>query len=259
MTDPASPSPSRPPIADTLTVQVWAADGTGEAVSLNVKERDLESSGLRIGDVVLLDLNGVAARGRVSQDKGGIWLGTRGVGPRWNRRDVTQQLRAVGITNPMTCEALVIEVEGVALGCTDRDLLARRTAALLSLPETVDGVPGQPLPSRSTYRCDESPRNPAVAAWVLRHALGSCELCGEFAPFRRDDHRPYLEVHHLQPLAENGPDTVDNTVALCPNCHRRMHHAARAERDAARWRLLASCQRLTDAARSLRGAQQGAS
>ncbi|WP_080666815.1 HNH endonuclease signature motif containing protein [Variovorax paradoxus] len=34
---------------------------------------------------------------------------------------------------------------------------------------------------------------------------------------------PYLEVHHITPLALGGDDTVDNAWALCPNCHREKH------------------------------------
>jgi 5-methylcytosine-specific restriction protein A len=32
-----------------------------------------------------------------------------------------------------------------------------------------------------------------------------------------------LEVHHIQWLSNDGDDTIDNIVALCPNCHRKMH------------------------------------
>ena len=45
---------------------------------------------------------------------------------------------------------------------------------------------------------------------------------------------PYLEVHHVKTLAEGGADTIDNAVALCPTCHRALHHAHdREERRAA--------------------------
>ncbi len=27
---------------------------------------------------------------------------------------------------------------------------------------------------------------------------------------------PYLDLHHREPLAENGEDTVENAAALCP-------------------------------------------
>lgn len=50
-----------------------------------------------------------------------------------------------------------------------------------------------------------------------------CELCEEPAPFQRKDGAAYLEAHHIIWLARGGQDTIENTVALCPNCHRRMH------------------------------------
>lgn len=68
-------------------------------------------------------------------------------------------------------------------------------------------------------------RNPAVVINVLRRANGLCEGCGNAAPFsRRSDGTPYLEVHHTITLANGGEDTVENAVALCPNCHRCKHH-----------------------------------
>lgn len=67
-------------------------------------------------------------------------------------------------------------------------------------------------------------RNPDVIAEVLERAKGVCERCGSEAPFfRKTDNSPYLEVHHQLPLAKGGEDTVQNSVALCPNCHREVH------------------------------------
>jgi 5-methylcytosine-specific restriction enzyme A len=65
-------------------------------------------------------------------------------------------------------------------------------------------------------------RNEAVSELVKRLADGHCDLCGEAAPFRSKV-GPYLECHHIVHLAKGGADTVENAVALCPNCHRRMH------------------------------------
>ncbi len=68
-------------------------------------------------------------------------------------------------------------------------------------------------------------RNPDVVAERLYLAQGHCETCGNPAPFKRaSDGTPYLEVHHVIPLADGGDDTVKNTRALCPNCHRKAHH-----------------------------------
>ncbi|NOU12631.1 MAG: hypothetical protein HOO92_01500 [Methylococcaceae bacterium] len=67
-------------------------------------------------------------------------------------------------------------------------------------------------------------RNPYVVVEVLGRANGYCERCKSQAPFRkRKDNTPYLEVHHKVRLADGGEDTVENAVALCPNCHRQLH------------------------------------
>lgn len=70
----------------------------------------------------------------------------------------------------------------------------------------------------------EFQRNPDVIAEVLVRADGHCECCGACAPFARSsDGSPYLEVHHVRTLADGGEDTIENAVALCPNCHRKKH------------------------------------
>jgi len=66
-------------------------------------------------------------------------------------------------------------------------------------------------------------RDPNVAAHAKSRAHGICELCGQKAPFEDMKHVPYLEVHHVLMLSKGGRDSIDNTVAICPNCHRKMH------------------------------------
>ncbi len=66
-------------------------------------------------------------------------------------------------------------------------------------------------------------RDPYVAEYAKKRAKGVCQLCGQPAPFQRLDGEPYLESHHIEWLSNGGADSIDNTVALCPNCHRRMH------------------------------------
>jgi predicted HNH restriction endonuclease len=67
-------------------------------------------------------------------------------------------------------------------------------------------------------------RNADVIAEVLFRANGVCESCNSKAPFiRKKDDTPYLEVHHKKTLATGGKDTVKNSEALCPNCHRQKH------------------------------------
>jgi 5-methylcytosine-specific restriction protein A len=66
-------------------------------------------------------------------------------------------------------------------------------------------------------------RSPWVSEFAKRRANGICQLCEQPAPFDRKDGEPFLEVHHIVWLARGGEDVIENTVALCPNCHRRMH------------------------------------
>jgi 5-methylcytosine-specific restriction enzyme A len=83
------------------------------------------------------------------------------------------------------------------------------------------------VPMRSVRAVFVFNRNPDVVAEVLVRAQGTCEKCLQQAPFlRRSDGTPYLEVHHLVPLAEGGEDSVANAAAMCPNCHRESHFGA---------------------------------
>ena len=69
-------------------------------------------------------------------------------------------------------------------------------------------------------------RDPYVAEYSKARATGICMLCGKEAPFSDGKGKPYLESHHIVWISKGGTDTINNTVALCPNCHRKMHIVA---------------------------------
>jgi len=98
-------------------------------------------------------------------------------------------------------------------------------------PMVVKEVPSLPLPRGQENPLSKSSkqkryrRDPKVVAWVLHNAQGICEGCGQEGPFLTPGGFPYLEVHHVVFLSQGGPDTIQNTVALCPNCHARCHYA----------------------------------
>lgn len=66
-------------------------------------------------------------------------------------------------------------------------------------------------------------RSAAVHRYALLRAAGTCECCKETAPFTSASGVPYLEVHHMLRLADDGPDEASNVAAVCPNCHRALH------------------------------------
>ena len=78
--------------------------------------------------------------------------------------------------------------------------------------------PGSRTTTTTTYQ-----RDPNVVNYTLKRANGICELCEQPAPFQKKNGEPYLEVHHVVQLSKGGYDTIENAVALCPNCHRKMH------------------------------------
>ncbi|NRH26972.1 HNH endonuclease signature motif containing protein [Pseudomonas sp. MS19] len=83
---------------------------------------------------------------------------------------------------------------------------------------------GQKKPERVSSSTEMYARDVRVVAYVLKEAEGHCEACLKSSPFIKADGAPYLEVHHLRHLADGGSDTVQNAIAVCPNCHRELHH-----------------------------------
>lgn len=69
-------------------------------------------------------------------------------------------------------------------------------------------------------------RSELIKVYVLRRSEGRCEGCGDPAPFPTPKGTPYLEPHHLRRRADNGPDHPLWVIALCPNCHARVHYGA---------------------------------
>ena len=78
-------------------------------------------------------------------------------------------------------------------------------------------------PGAREVKTKQYQRNEYVAEEARRRANGICQLCEQTAPFKSKNGIPYLEVHHVMWLANGGEDSLENTVALCPNCHRKMH------------------------------------
>lgn len=74
-----------------------------------------------------------------------------------------------------------------------------------------------PPPRRSTT-VNRVVRNYDVAASVKRLYDNTCQICSTRLMTAAG---PYSEGAHIRPLGipHNGPDTLDNILCLCPNCH----------------------------------------
>lgn len=71
-------------------------------------------------------------------------------------------------------------------------------------------------------------RDPYVVAAARIRAGQCCEMPAcETRLFTQEDGTVFLEVHHIVPLSEGGVDELLNAAALCPMCHRELHHGKR--------------------------------
>jgi 5-methylcytosine-specific restriction protein A len=89
---------------------------------------------------------------------------------------------------------------------------------LRALAKAATAPPAKTSSVRNVYQ-----RSRDVRAYVLARATGNCEGCKNPAPFIRKDDTPYLEPHHIRRVSDGGPDNPSFVIALCPNCHRRVH------------------------------------
>ncbi|EIJ42124.1 putative restriction endonuclease [Beggiatoa alba B18LD] len=73
-------------------------------------------------------------------------------------------------------------------------------------------------------------RNNKINVYVKRKAGYKCQMPNcDYEGFDMPSGKKYIEVHHLVPLAEGGTDSLENTVAVCPTCHRKLHYATDKE------------------------------
>jgi 5-methylcytosine-specific restriction endonuclease McrA len=52
---------------------------------------------------------------------------------------------------------------------------------------------------------------------ILKRDNYTCQLCGKIGDSR-------LHIHHIEKKNQNGPDTEDNLITVCPSCHPKADH-----------------------------------
>ena len=126
------------------------------------------------------------------------------------------ELRSAIVFELRALNAVVERVEAVTQPAPNADIESLRTLAFAAATE---GIGASLLQSkRNVYQ-----RSNDVRLYVFARSKGICEGCGASAPFARMDGTPYLEAHHIRRVSDGGPDHPAHVIALCPNCHRRVH------------------------------------
>ena len=161
----------------------------------------------------------------IKQPRGG-WKRPNTVGRSLQKAGFVVLDKATGL--PPTEKLALTEKPGYVLETDDSDVfllhearrLANRGKAELAARLSVfDSGPASTEKVLSFRR----KRNAVVRAIVLARAMGRCEARGCLSPFRSIDNHPYLEVHHIDRLADDRMDHQSNMAGLCPNCHREIH------------------------------------
>lgn len=84
-------------------------------------------------------------------------------------------------------------------------------------------------PTQTRREAWQRTRSAIIAQYALCRSRGNCEGCKQPAPFMRRNGQPYLEVHHIRALQDDGADHPLNVAAVCPNCHSRVTHGKDAK------------------------------
>lgn len=74
-------------------------------------------------------------------------------------------------------------------------------------------------------------RDISISEYVKEIAHGYCQLCNQPAPFIDDSGKPFLHSHHIEYLSKGGLDTIENSIAVCPNCHAKIHNIKSKEKE----------------------------
>lgn len=89
------------------------------------------------------------------------------------------------------------------------------------------------IPGTNNSRTNQSiKRNPQKAINALKYANYKCEINPEHKSFiSGSTGKEYVEAHHIIPLSQQcnykkSLDVEANIVALCPNCHKKIHHTS---------------------------------
>lgn len=76
---------------------------------------------------------------------------------------------------------------------------------------------GETIPQKSKSEVFRFIRDPVSVRKLKKLYDNKCQICGYTIKYSQN--KFYSEVHHYNPLEENGNDDVDNMVVVCPNHH----------------------------------------
>lgn len=106
------------------------------------------------------------------------------------------------------------------------------------IPKELPAGPIAKKDTKATSGSKTSFRDPSVAKLALEQANYQCIFGTDHLTFTSAaTKKPFVEAHHIIPMEfqdqfEFSLDVPENIIALCPNCHRKIHQAVFTEKEA---------------------------
>ena len=105
------------------------------------------------------------------------------------------------------------------------------------IPLTPERKPQVPPKKQNCNGSSQYARNASYVKQVLEQANYECEINSKHTTFiSKSTNKQYMEAHHLFPMSaqeeiNNSLDIPANIIALCPECHRKIHFAKIEEKN----------------------------
>jgi len=154
---------------------------------------------------VLSELNGTASLSQIYERLAGDYTESH----------IRQQIQAhssdtITYVNYPNAEDLFFSVNGLGNG-----IWGLRNFILVNH----DKINGNSNPGRKLTTINRIIRDTALSNDIKRLVNYRCQLCDITIKLTNNNY--YIEAHHIKPLGKpyNGPDTRDNILIVCPNCH----------------------------------------
>lgn len=121
---------------------------------------------------------------------------------------------------------LFYTVKGLGKGIWGLCVAERKTPQANDLSVDVDVPSGQEQPERQRSEVFRILRDTRVARALKQLHMDTCQICG--IVIELGDGSTYSEAHHIKPIGNphRGPDTPENIIVVCPNCHVRLDYFA---------------------------------
>lgn len=127
---------------------------------------------------------------------------------------------------------------GILLGeLTPEQLQEQEKKALERREYSLDDLANELKEARKMYTTYYTARDPKAADAARKRDDYKCQFPGCKNTFLSENGIPYVEVHHLKPIKNNGSDELDNLVCLCAHHHAMIHYADEKTRDRMRKEL----------------------